>query len=87
MNNYKFLDEIEEPPMVYGGYTELRQAWVSNLDTIKENPSTIIDLHPQVFGSRPRIDIIHENVVWQKKYKYVASLFSFTSQLFSTIRV
>jgi len=73
--------------MVYGGYTELRQAWVSNLDTIKENSSTIIDLHPQVFGSRPRIDIIHENVVWQKKYKFVASLFSFIPQLFSTTRV
>jgi len=64
--------EIEEPPLIYGGYTCVRQAWVSDLDTIKENPSTIIDLHPQVFGSRPRIDLIHENVVWQKKYKYVS---------------
>lgn len=64
--------EVEEPPMVYGGYTNLRQAWVSNLDTVKENPSTIIDLHPQVFGSRPRIDIIHENIVWQRKYRYVS---------------
>jgi len=59
--------------LIYGGYTCVRQAWVSDLDTIKENPSTIIDLHPQVFGSRPRIDLIHENVVWQKKYKYVVS--------------
>lgn len=65
--------------MVYGGYTNLRQAWVSNLDTIKENPSTIIDLHPQVFGSRPRIDIIHENIVWQRKYRYVVSFYSFIS--------
>lgn len=65
--------------MVYGGYTNLRQAWVSNLDTVKENPSTIIDLHPQVFGSRPRIDIIHENIVWQRKYRYVVSFYSFIS--------
>jgi len=77
--NYKFSAEVEEPPMVYGGYTNLRQAWVSNLDTIKENPSTIIDLHPQVFGSRPRIDIIHENIVWQRKYRYVVSFYSFIS--------
>jgi len=83
LNNYKFSAEIEEPPMIYGGYTNLRQAWVSNLDTIKESPSTIIDLHPQVFGSRPRIDIIHENIVWQRKYKYVVSFFSFiTSNIF-----
>lgn len=68
------LAEIEKPPLIYGGYTNTRQAWVSNLDTIKENSSTIIDLHPQVFGSRPRIDIIHENVVWQRKYRYVVSL-------------
>lgn len=67
--------EIEEPPLIYGGYTNVRQAWVSNLDTTKDNSSAIIDLHPQIFGSRPRIDIIHENVVWQRKYRYVVSFF------------
>lgn len=67
--------KIEKPPLIYGGYTSLRQAWVSNLNTINDNSSSIIDLHPQVFGSRPRIDVIHENIVWQRKYKYVVSLF------------
>ncbi|XP_050424629.1 39S ribosomal protein L4, mitochondrial [Adelges cooleyi] len=62
----------DNTPLVYGGYTNLRQAWVSNLDTVADSPSSIIDLHPQVFGSRPRIDIIHENVVWQRKYRYVS---------------
>jgi large subunit ribosomal protein L4 len=77
--------EIEEPPLIYGGYTNVRQAWVSNLDTTKDNSSAIIDLHPQVFGSRPRIDIIHENVVWQRKYRYVVSFFPSFNQLFASL--
>ncbi|XP_065220548.1 large ribosomal subunit protein uL4m [Planococcus citri] len=48
------------------------QAWVENLDTKGKNLLGIIDLHPQVFGTMPRVDLVHENIVWQQKYKYIS---------------
>lgn len=48
-----------------------RQVWVNNLDTLEEDTLGIIDLHPDVFATFPRIDLIHKNVVWQRKYKFV----------------
>ncbi|KAG6798898.1 39S ribosomal protein L4, mitochondrial [Apis mellifera caucasica] len=29
-------------------------------------------LHPDVYGTAPRIDIIHQNVQWQKMYRFVS---------------
>ncbi|XP_047502320.1 39S ribosomal protein L4, mitochondrial-like isoform X1 [Penaeus chinensis] len=48
-----------------------REAWVETLDA---NTSEVgmIALHPDVFAVCPRMDIIHENVVWQRKYKMVS---------------
>lgn len=57
-----FLNRYEPP----------RQAWVENLDTIEEVKKSIIDLHPDVFGVMPRIDVIQENVKWQRNYKRVS---------------
>lgn len=48
-------------------------AWLENLDTIEEEKLGTLDLHPEVFGQMPRIDIIFENVRWQKLYKHVVS--------------
>ena len=31
----------------------------------------LLDLHPDVWGVYPRIDIIHQNVLWQKDYSTV----------------
>lgn len=49
-----------------------RQVWVENFDTIDEKKLKIVELHPDVFGAAPRIDIIHQNTEWQRKYRYVS---------------
>jgi hypothetical protein len=38
---------------------------------VEEQKLGLIDLHPDVFGTQPRIDIIHENIEWQMKYRKV----------------
>lgn len=49
-----------------------REAWIETLDTSVASPWVgLIHLHPQVFGVFPRLDLIHENVTWQKKYRMV----------------
>lgn len=53
-------------------YRKPRQAWLENIDTIDERKLGIIDLHPEIFGDNPRIDIIYDNVKWQQKYRYVS---------------
>ncbi|XP_069676357.1 large ribosomal subunit protein uL4m [Periplaneta americana] len=52
-------------------HKKVRQVWVENFNTVEEQKLGIIDLHPDVFGAQPRIDIIHENIEWQTKYKKV----------------
>jgi len=54
-------------------YSSACQTWVSNLDTIEEDKLGMVDLHPQIFAYKPRIDIIHENVRWQRLYRHVVS--------------
>lgn len=51
-----------------------RQVWISNMDTVEEEKLGLIDLHPEVFAERPRVDIIHENVRWQQLYRYVVRI-------------
>ncbi|KAL1121951.1 hypothetical protein AAG570_003359 [Ranatra chinensis] len=53
------------------GYEPPRQAWVESLNSPEEEKLGIVDLHPDVFGEMPRIDVIHENVRWQRMYKFV----------------
>lgn len=53
-------------------YLKPRQVWVENLDTIDEKKLGLIDLHPDVFAVSPRLDIIHQNVRWQRLYGYVS---------------
>jgi len=48
-----------------------RQAWVQTLDTTGDSNVGLIDLHPDVFAIYPRLDIIQENAVWQKKYRMI----------------
>ncbi|KAK7861675.1 hypothetical protein R5R35_005352 [Gryllus longicercus] len=49
-----------------------REAWVENLDTVKEQKLGMIHLHPEVFGGKPRMDLLHRNVHWQKMIRYVS---------------
>jgi len=54
-------------------YQNLRQVWLENLDTIQEKKLGIVTLHPQIYAATPRIDIIHQNVKWQRLYRFVVS--------------
>lgn len=48
-----------------------RQVWVESLKTIPDKKLGIAHLHPDVFAAQPRVDIIHENIRWQRMYRYV----------------
>jgi large subunit ribosomal protein L4 len=52
-------------------YRRVQQGWVENVSTVEEQKLGLIDLHPDIFGAQPRIDIIHENIEWQTKYRKV----------------
>lgn len=49
-----------------------RQIWIENMNTAHVERNGLMELHPSVFAVQPRIDIIHQNVTWQKKYRYVS---------------
>lgn len=51
-----------------------RVAWIENLDTLQEQKLGMVDLHPEVWGVMPRLDLIARNIHWQKFYKYVVSI-------------
>lgn len=55
-------------------YQKPRQVWLENLDTIKEKKLGFVTLHPHIFATTPRIDIIHQNVRWQRMYRWVVSI-------------
>lgn len=62
----KYIDE-------HKFFTKPRQVWLENLDTVQEKKLGLVTLHPEIFGSQPRTDIIHENVIWQRLYRSVVS--------------
>ena len=44
-----------------------REGWIENLSTIgDDNTNEVMKLHPDIWGIKPRIDIIYQNVEWQK---------------------
>lgn len=49
-----------------------RQAWIENIDTAEEQKIGLIELHPDIFATQPRVDVIQENIEWQRKYRYVS---------------
>lgn len=53
-------------------FVEPREVWIENLDTEEEKMLGILNLHPKIFSATPRMDIIHVNFEWQKKYRYVS---------------
>ncbi|KAK7072869.1 54S ribosomal protein L4 mitochondrial [Halocaridina rubra] len=49
-----------------------REAWIETLDSdVSPSQIGLIKLHPDVFAAYPRLDIIHQNAVWQQKYRRV----------------
>lgn len=55
------------------GTSQPRQAWVEELSDTKQvpGPGQMIELHPDVWAVRPRLDIIQDNIDWQEKYQKV----------------
>ncbi|XP_063702016.1 large ribosomal subunit protein uL4m [Culicoides brevitarsis] len=49
-----------------------RQIWVENIDTPEQKNLELIEVHPDVYATMPRVDLIHENITWQRKYRYVS---------------
>ena len=44
-----------------------REGWIENLsNTGDDNTNELIKLHPDVWAVRPRLDIIYQNLEWQK---------------------
>lgn len=50
-------------------FTEVPQAWLTNLRSLEEKRLDLIELHPDVFRVAPRLDILHRNVNWQLVYR------------------
>ncbi|VUZ43714.1 unnamed protein product [Hymenolepis diminuta] len=48
-----------------------RQVWVESLDDGKERYLDIVDLHPDIFATFPRLDLVHQNLYWQAHYRIV----------------
>ncbi|KAG5322333.1 RM04 protein, partial [Pseudoatta argentina] len=55
-------------------YQKPRQVWLENLNTIEEKKLGLVTLHPHIYAAAPRIDIIHQNVRWQRMYRWVVSI-------------
>lgn len=49
-----------------------RSVWIENLDTIEEQKVGLHELSSEIFGASPRIDIVHQNIEWQRKYRFVS---------------
>jgi len=60
--------KLDYPPK----YRAPRQVWISNLDSVGEEKLGLVDLHPDIFASLPRLDVIHENIRWQQLYRNVS---------------
>lgn len=48
-----------------------QQAWIETLSSVEDEKLGIIDLHPDIFGLPPRVDILWMNIDWQRWYRYV----------------
>ncbi|KAL4715484.1 hypothetical protein ACJJTC_009110 [Scirpophaga incertulas] len=66
------LSVVQKGWKILPQYTKPREVWIENLDTIDENKLGLFQLHPLVFAASPRIDIIHRNVIWQRKVRWVS---------------
>lgn len=53
-------------------FVEPRQVWIENFDTEDEQKLGLMELNQKIFAATPRIDLIHLNVEWQQKYRWVS---------------
>ncbi|XP_058120854.1 large ribosomal subunit protein uL4m [Anopheles ziemanni] len=59
-------------PKVLSEWSPPRQVWLENMSTVEEKKVGIIELNNSIFGAAPRIDIVHQNIEWQRKYRFVS---------------
>uniref|UniRef100_A0A915HUU3 Large ribosomal subunit protein uL4m n=1 Tax=Romanomermis culicivorax TaxID=13658 RepID=A0A915HUU3_ROMCU len=52
-------------------FQKVPQAWVSTFNEKEEKRISLIDLHPEVFRTFPRVDILAANLRWQNLYRNV----------------
>lgn len=53
-------------------FIEPREVWIESLESENAKKLGILQLHPKIFSATPRMDIIHLNVEWQRKYRHVS---------------
>ncbi|XP_032804443.2 large ribosomal subunit protein uL4m [Petromyzon marinus] len=53
-------------------YAPMRQAWLESLRGLDVDQLGLVDLHPDVFGVPPRLDILHQVLIWQKNFKRIS---------------
>ena len=67
-----FGRELELMENLNTNIKQVRQSWVDNFEnTDPQDKRGLISLHPEIFASFPRPDIIEENFQWQKNYRKV----------------
>ncbi|RUS70469.1 hypothetical protein EGW08_021768 [Elysia chlorotica] len=52
-------------------HTYPRLAWLESMDSLEGKKLGMLDLHPDVFAVYPRIDVLHQNIHWQKMYRHI----------------
>ncbi|CAD5119843.1 DgyrCDS8425 [Dimorphilus gyrociliatus] len=52
-------------------HQQAKQAWLETLSIINDKKLGIVDLHPDIFATFPRIDVLWWNTHWQSRYKKV----------------
>ncbi|XP_022083057.1 39S ribosomal protein L4, mitochondrial-like [Acanthaster planci] len=71
-------DRWQNLPLVTGrsvdapAFLEKPQAWLETISTLENIKLGMVDLHPEVFATMPRIDILYQNVLWQRDYKRIS---------------
>ncbi|XP_012646122.2 large ribosomal subunit protein uL4m [Microcebus murinus] len=48
------------------------QAWIESLQGYEQERVGLADLHPDVFATAPRLDILHQVAIWQKNFKRIS---------------
>uniref|UniRef100_A0A8C5K9S5 Large ribosomal subunit protein uL4m n=1 Tax=Jaculus jaculus TaxID=51337 RepID=A0A8C5K9S5_JACJA len=48
------------------------QAWVESLRGYDQERVGLAELHPDVFATAPRLDVLHQVAIWQKNFKRIS---------------
>ncbi|XP_013000777.1 large ribosomal subunit protein uL4m isoform X2 [Cavia porcellus] len=48
------------------------QAWIESLRGYEQERVGLAELHPDVFATAPRLDVLHQVAIWQKNFKRIS---------------